>query len=410
MHYLRPGARPWGNSAHIPVRPTKHWGTWEDRLTRRNAAAGLLRGRAGNCGQHSFTPGGKGSGSQSQRVLCGSPVCPVCGPRIWNAYRSHIQEAIQAWRYLGGRILMLTITVPHTRNHDLNSSLTLLARGWTHLWSGRPGRRLRQHFGIEGAIRVLEIQDGAQGWHPHYHALLFVPASTDVDSLKALATEIGDRWASNCTHMGRKTSQAGINHLVHIKWLSNPHLFIADYLTKGPARVIAALADRAQQGDRRARARWRELQDSLRGRTRVLRTPGIARLISKALKRARRRKQPTASTPVATPQHEWTRPLTPRCRSPSQKPLRQQDHLKSRTTCEADGCFLRGPAATNDGYGKPVIESNQVDLMLRHIIMGTPQQEIPLEWTSELQQVWDDLVTQVEAIRTGGRTVDLNLD
>lgn len=320
MPRFRCAPTPWGYSAHIPVRTSHRWGTWNKRLARRAAARGLLRGRAARCGQHFLVPGGAASGNPAQRILCGSPVCPVCGPGLWTSYRSGIQEAIEAWRFLGGRVCLLTFTVPHRPTDGLQALIHLLAECWSRVWAGRPGRRLRHDFGIHAVIRVLEVEDGKQGWHPHYHALLFVPASTDVDTVAALVQEVGSRWLRACTALGTPIHARALDALIHGKCLVNPQRGIADYLTKGPGRVVADLADRVADGDLRARARWRELQAALANRTRVHRSQGVARIVARALRAARRRSRWDSACPVSGATRKVGWPVTPRCRSPCRDP------------------------------------------------------------------------------------------
>jgi len=53
---------------------------------------------------------------------------------------------------------------------------------------------------------------------------------------------------------------------------------------------------------------------------------------------------------------------------------------------------------------------DQVDRMLRYIVMGVPKSEVPIEWTPELDGIWDRLSVQVEEIHAQGRQVDLDMD
>jgi len=53
---------------------------------------------------------------------------------------------------------------------------------------------------------------------------------------------------------------------------------------------------------------------------------------------------------------------------------------------------------------------DQVDRMLRYIVMGVSKSEVPIEWTPELDGIWDRLSVQVEEIHAQGRQVDLDMD
>lgn len=53
---------------------------------------------------------------------------------------------------------------------------------------------------------------------------------------------------------------------------------------------------------------------------------------------------------------------------------------------------------------------DQVDRMLRYIVMGVRKSEVPIEWTPELDGIWDRLNVQVEEIHAQGMQVDLDMD
>ena len=53
---------------------------------------------------------------------------------------------------------------------------------------------------------------------------------------------------------------------------------------------------------------------------------------------------------------------------------------------------------------------DQVDRMLRYIVMGLRKSEVPIEWTPELDGIWNRLSVQVEEIHAQGMQVDLDMD
>jgi len=57
-----------------------------------------------------------------------------------------------------------------------------------------------------------------------------------------------------------------------------------------------------------------------------------------------------------------------------------------------------------------VIETDELNRMLRYIILGTPKEEVPIEWTTERSVLWDRLSVQVAEIHAKGMQVDLTLD
>jgi hypothetical protein len=57
-----------------------------------------------------------------------------------------------------------------------------------------------------------------------------------------------------------------------------------------------------------------------------------------------------------------------------------------------------------------VATDDQVTRLLTNIVMGVPKNEVPIEWTPELDQIWDRLSAEVEQIHARGRQVDLDMD
>ena len=232
----------------------------------------VLRGRAGSCGRFSFVEGGRGSGGRAVRVMCGSPVCPVCGPKVWAAPAAPLWRSVAAWSARGGRVALVTVTVPHRWSEGLGEVLDGLSAVWSAALLGRPWRRLADRFGVLGWARVLEVADGSQGWHPHFHVLVLLPGSTSVDSAAEFVEEFRKRWLVGCAQVGRPVSEGAEAFTVHGKLLTQPDRSVVDYLVKGPGPVVSRLADAAADGDETARARWREFQSALRGRTRFSRS------------------------------------------------------------------------------------------------------------------------------------------
>ena len=53
---------------------------------------------------------------------------------------------------------------------------------------------------------------------------------------------------------------------------------------------------------------------------------------------------------------------------------------------------------------------DQVDRMLRYIVLGIPKEEVPIEWTSEKSAMWDRLSAEVAEIHAKDMQVELTLD
>jgi hypothetical protein len=207
--------------------------------------------------------------------MCGSPVCPVCGPKVWGRAREALWRAVRAWSASGGQVGLVTLTVPHRRSAGLSEVLDDLFAVWSLSASGRPWRRLVDAAGVAGWARLLEVADGARGWHPHFHVLVLLPRSTSVDAFSAFVDGWRDRWVEACRRVDRSVPLSATQVAVHGKLLDRPGRAVIDYVVKGPGPVVTELAAAVSAGDERARARWREFQAALLGRTRVVRSGGF---------------------------------------------------------------------------------------------------------------------------------------
>jgi hypothetical protein len=103
--------------------------------------------------------------------------------QIESALRQHVDG--------GGSALLATYTVPHTRDESLPVVLSRLAGTWRryakHAW-----RDVLGGFYV-GNVRALEVVHGVSGWHPHYHALVFI--APGLPYLTPVAVALAERWS-----------------------------------------------------------------------------------------------------------------------------------------------------------------------------------------------------------------------
>ena len=100
-------------------------------------------------------------------------TCPVCAAKISERRRHEVAYAMKQAEVLGLRVVLVTLTVPHALGDDVAYIVDRMSSAWTRLWQGRRGQELRLTLGIWGHIRALEVTHGANGFHPHFHALVF---------------------------------------------------------------------------------------------------------------------------------------------------------------------------------------------------------------------------------------------
>lgn len=147
--------------------------------------------------------------------VCGSVwTCPVCAAKISERRRLELLQAIERHQAGGGAVLLLTLTVPHTRFDKLSDVLEAQARALKSFWCARVMTGYQADMGMVGQVRAAEVTHGRKravnnGWHPHYHLLLFVRSGLD---LEAWRERLYLRWAAACERagLGRPSFEHGL--------------------------------------------------------------------------------------------------------------------------------------------------------------------------------------------------------
>ena len=111
----------------------------------------------------------------SSAYFCRGRGCMTC------TYRGSLKVSANVFkvahtaleRFPTYRLLVLTLTIPNTAADELRQGVDVLLKGWDRLT-----RRVEVTRAVSGYFRALETTYNAESntWHPHIHALLFVPA------------------------------------------------------------------------------------------------------------------------------------------------------------------------------------------------------------------------------------------
>lgn len=135
-------------------------------------------------------------------MACGSVwACPVCSAKIQAWRAAELRRGIEAWAARGGRVVMVTYTVPHTVSDTLLETLSRFNEAMRMFQRGEPYKRLKAAYGIAGSVKGLEVTWGeVNGWHPHAHVIYFIePGALDLAGLRIALFE---RWQSATTRAG----------------------------------------------------------------------------------------------------------------------------------------------------------------------------------------------------------------
>lgn len=120
--------------------------------------------------------------------------CPFCSAKISERRAAELAGAMAIAKAQGLKVALLTCTVPHVVQDGLKTLLAGLLKAWRHLVDDRAGKAIRADLGLVGTIRNVEATHGANGWHPHFHCLVFYKAAVDL-------VEIESRWSAHWQHV-----------------------------------------------------------------------------------------------------------------------------------------------------------------------------------------------------------------
>lgn len=135
-------------------------------------------------------------------ITCGSIwPCPICASKVSERRRIELAEALEAAKALGWNVHLVTLTIPHGKGDDLATMKALQQKALAKLSNGKnslKNRLLRNGIEQHGYIRAYEVTHGQNGWHPHYHVLLFTSGCTSQQLLSLYAPS----WQKACVSVG----------------------------------------------------------------------------------------------------------------------------------------------------------------------------------------------------------------
>lgn len=240
-----------------------------------------------------FSPAYQRANYQGLQV-CASPwVCPVCGTKIAERRRVEVACAIAAAKALGLTVCLLTLTVPHGLGDDLAELVAQVLKAYSKLFTGKAGAKLRERIGLEGTIRAMEVTHGLNGWHPHFHVLLFLGRGKHVTPEQAHA-EIAPRWQRVCESVGLPTPSLDRGCRVDGGEQASGYVTkgstwgIESELTRGQSKVSRSrkgstpfdLLRRYADGDKQAGALFAKYAEVFEGKRQLVWSDGLKRRLA----------------------------------------------------------------------------------------------------------------------------------
>lgn len=132
--------------------------------------------------------------------------CPVCAAIISEHRKCEVKDAMDWWKKQGGSVLLLTLTVPHYSTTDIKQLKKDLKKAYSKFFKGvRASKDMFERWQIQHYISCFEITHGSNGFHPHYHVLLFVPYSIQDKSFSGMKQDMYKVWKDCCEKSGLDT-------------------------------------------------------------------------------------------------------------------------------------------------------------------------------------------------------------
>ena len=137
-------------------------------------------------------------------MRCANPwACPVCSAIISEGRKDEVKTAMDWWKAQGGDVLLLTLTAPHYSTTDIKSLKPAMLKARKYMLKGvRATKDLFKHYAIEHYISVFEVTHGKNGFHPHFHILLFTKYHVHNPRGSVMRMQFFEQWKKACEKAG----------------------------------------------------------------------------------------------------------------------------------------------------------------------------------------------------------------
>lgn len=136
-------------------------------------------------------------------VVCGSVwACPVCSAKVLAKRSLEIGLALTSWGAEGGDVAFGTFTMRHHKGMRLGEVWDAIGKAWAALTGAKAYRDWAVRLGVAGVIKVVEINDGCNGWHVHIHALFLVRGGVSADLIDGFRSWAFAKWARSLHRVG----------------------------------------------------------------------------------------------------------------------------------------------------------------------------------------------------------------
>lgn len=160
-------------------------------------------------------------------IRCGSVwMCPICAAVESESRRVELNEFIKAWKLADNGVALVTLTMQHTSLEDCQTVLRSLLNSLSDFWRFREGQKIQQHYRIVGKVRSIEPLLGENGWHIHFHIVLFIEGQLHGGEVGGMQQAMMAHWGHVLERNGR---YANVEHGCKV---THNDADIADYVSK----------------------------------------------------------------------------------------------------------------------------------------------------------------------------------
>ena len=147
-------------------------------------------------------------------TFCGSWECRVCRSKLLEKQRKHhFSNNIEFINLRKGKILLLTLTIPHRIQDSFSSIYERFKRSLSEMKGGWGWKKLRKITSCEFHYDTLELTHTDNGKHLHNH-ITYGVLNPDVSN-KTIKDILFDTWSYYTSKMGfKKLSKKGVHVIV----------------------------------------------------------------------------------------------------------------------------------------------------------------------------------------------------
>jgi len=119
-------------------------------------------------------------------------ACAVCQATIRQARSEDLENKTGVWMRAGNSLAMATFTVSHHEHDRLKAQLNAMTTGFRKMQQGRRWQKFKDAYGLAGLTKAIEITHGENGWHGHFHVLVWLREALEDDAATERARRMED--------------------------------------------------------------------------------------------------------------------------------------------------------------------------------------------------------------------------